>query len=95
MKDITELPKKFYITYFAKTHNGEAIENGGKIITRTASAEKPNGVLGKIFTDKNGTDRFIYWDFDAWNKKTKELGDWRHATGQWTIKAIQNIVEVA
>ncbi len=87
MKDITQMPKKFYITYFAKKHK--------KFITRKASAEKPNGVLGKIFTDKNGTDRFIYWDFDAWNKKTKELGDWRHATGQWTIKAIQNIVEVA
>ena len=40
MKDITQMPKKFYITYFAKKHK--------KIITRTASAEKPNGVLGKI-----------------------------------------------
>ena len=54
MKDITQLPKKFYITYFAKKHK--------KIITRQASGEKPNGVLGKMFTDKNGTDRFIYWD---------------------------------
>ena len=53
MKDITQMPKKFYITYFAKKHQ--------KIITRTASAEKPNGVLGKILTDKNGNDRFIYW----------------------------------
>jgi hypothetical protein len=61
--------------------------NGGKIITRLASAEKPNGVLGKIFTDKNGTDRFIYWDFDAENK-SGGFGDWRHATGQWTIKAV-------
>ena len=86
MKDITQMPKKFYITYFAKKHK--------KIITRTASAEKPNGVLGKIFTDKSGTDRFIYWDFDAENK-SGGFGDWRHATGQWTIKAIQNIVEVA
>ena len=94
MKDINQMPKKFYITYFAKTHNGEPIKNGGKIITRTASAEKPNGVLGKIFTDKSGTDRFIYWDFDAENK-SGGFGDWRHATGQWTIKAIQNIVEVA
>ena len=88
MKDITQMPKKFYITYFARTHNGEAIKNGGKIITRTASAEKPNGVLGQILTDKNGNDRFIYWDFEAWNKKTKEFGDWRQATRQWAIKEI-------
>ena len=80
MKDITQMPKKFYITYFAKKHK--------KIITRTASAEKPNGVLGKILTDKNGKDRFIYWDFDATNK-LGELGDWRQAVGQWTIKAIE------
>ena len=87
MTDITELPKKFYITYFAKTHNGIAIEGGGKIITRQGSPEKPNGVLGKIFTDKNGRDRFIYWDLDAQNK-SGGFGDWRHATGQWTIKAV-------
>jgi len=80
MKDIKQLPAKFYITYFAKKHQ--------KIITRTGSAEKPNGVLGKILTDKNGTDRFIYWDFDAINKKTQEFGVWRHATGQWTIKEV-------
>ena len=82
MKDITQMPKKFYITYFAKKHK--------KIITRTASAEKNgNGVLGKILTDKNGNDRFIYWDFDAENKKSGGFGDWRQAVGQWTIKAIE------
>ena len=81
MKDITQMPKKFYITYFAKKHK--------KIITRTASAEKNgNGVLGKILTDKNGNDRFIYWDFDAENK-SGGFGDWRQAVGQWTIKAIE------
>ena len=79
MKDINNMPKKFYITYFAKKHK--------KFITRKASAEKPNGVLGKILTDKNGTDRFIYWDFDAENK-SGGFGDWRQATSQWTIKAI-------
>jgi hypothetical protein len=88
MKDINNYPKTFFITYFARTHNGEAIKNGGKFITRKASAQKPNGVLGKIFTDKNGTDRFIYWDFDAWNKKTNAFGDWRHATDTWKVKAI-------
>ena len=87
MKDIKELPKTFFITYYARTHNGEEMENGGKFITRKASAQKPNGVFGKMFTDKNGTDRFIYWDFDAENK-SGEFGDWRHATGQWTVKAV-------
>ena len=87
MKDIKELPKQFFITYYARTHNGEEIKNGGKFITRKASAYKPNGVLGKMFVDKNGTDRFIYWDFDAENKKGG-FGDWRHATGQWSVKAI-------
>jgi hypothetical protein len=41
-----------------------------------------------MFVDKNGVDRFIYWDFDALNKKTNDFGDWRHATGQWSFKAI-------
>ena len=77
MKDITQLPEKFYITYFAKTHNGE---EHNAFITRTASAFKPDGTLGKMFTDKNGTDRFIYWDLDA--------GYWRHATGSWQVKAL-------
>tara|TARA_R100000808_G_scaffold1427_1_gene6478 strand:+ start:236 stop:502 length:267 start_codon:yes stop_codon:yes gene_type:complete len=87
MKDINNIPNEFYITYFARTHNGQPIKNGGKIITRRASKAKPNGALGKIFTDKNGTDRFIYWDKEAVSK-TGWLGDWRHATGEWTIKAI-------
>ena len=34
MKDINNYPKTFFITYLAKTHNGEAIKNGGKFITR-------------------------------------------------------------
>ena len=62
----------FYITYFAKKHS--------KFITRKASATKPNGVEGKMFTDRNGVSRYIYWDLDK--------GDWRHATGKWNIKAI-------
>ena len=72
MKDINNMPKKFYITYFAKKHK--------KIITRQASGEKPDGTLGKMFTDKNGTDRFIYWDIDK--------DDWRHATSSWKIRSI-------
>ena len=69
---MTQLPKNFYITYFAKKHS--------KFITRKASATNTEGTAGKMFTDKNGTDRFIYWDLDK--------GDWRHATGKWNIKAI-------
>ena len=52
MKDIKKLPNKFYITYYARKHES--------FITRKASPNKPNGVLGKIFTDKMGqTDLFI------------------------------------
>ena len=77
---MTKLPKNFYITYFAKKHS--------KFITRKASATNTEGTAGKMFTDKNGTERYIYWDLEARNKKTNELGDWRHATGKWNIKAI-------
>ncbi len=70
----------FYITYFARTHNGKPIANGGKIITRKACEPNPKGTAGKMFTDKNGVNRYIYWDLDK--------GDWRHATGKWNIKAI-------
>ena len=70
----------FYITYFAKTHNGKPIANGGKIITRKACEPNPKGTAGREFVDKNGTDNYIYWDLDK--------GDWRHATGKWNIKAI-------
>ena len=52
MKDIKKLPSKFYITYYARKHES--------FITRKASPNKPNGLLVKIFTDKNLTDRFIY-----------------------------------
>ena len=62
----------FYITYFAKKHS--------KFITRKASEPNPVGTAGKEFTDKNGVNRYIYWDLDK--------GDWRHATGNWNIKAI-------
>ena len=72
MKDITQMPKKFYITYFAKKHS--------KFITRKASEPNPAGTAGKEFTDRNGVNRYIYWDLDK--------GDWRHATGNWRIKRI-------
>ena len=69
----------FYITYFAKKHS--------KFITRKASEPNPKGTAGKEFVDKNGTSRYVYWDLEARDKKTNELGAWRHATGQWNIKS--------
>ena len=69
---MTQLPKNFFITYFAKKHS--------KFITRKASATNTEGTSGKMFTDKYGTDRFIYWDLDA--------DGWRNATGLMDIKTI-------
>ena len=37
-----QLPKTFYVTYFARTHNGQPIKNGGAIITRKGQWHKPN-----------------------------------------------------
>jgi len=71
MDTIDKMPSSFFITYFAKKHS--------KFITRKASATNTEGTPGKMFTDKYGTDRFIYWDLDK--------GDWRHATGKWNIKS--------
>jgi predicted enzyme related to lactoylglutathione lyase len=80
--------KNFYITYFAKTHNGEEYPEGVKMITRKAQEPNPKGTAGREFVDKNGTDNYVYWDLEARDKKTNELGAWRHATGNWSIKAI-------
>jgi len=84
----TKSPFNFYITYFAKTHNGKEYANGVKMITRKAQEPNPVGTAGRKFVDRNGTSRYVYWDLEARNKKTNELGDWRHATGTWNIKAI-------
>ena len=84
----TKSPFNFYITYFAKTHNGKEYAEGVKMITRKAQEPNPVGTAGRKFVDRYGVDRYIYWDLEARNKKTNELGDWRHATGTWNIKAI-------
>ena len=73
-------PFNFYITYFANKH--------GTRITRKAQEPNPVGTAGRKFVDRYGVDRYIYWDLEARNKKTNELGDWRHATGFMDIKAI-------
>ena len=75
-----QLPKNFFITYFAKKHS--------KFITRKASEPNPKGTAGREFTDRNGVNRYVYWDLEARDKKTNELGAWRHATGKWNIKAV-------
>ena len=62
----------FYITYYAKKHS--------KFVTRKASEPNPEGTAGREFVDKNGVNRYIYWDL--------EKNDWRHATGSWKIKTI-------
>ena len=80
--------KNFYITYFARTHNGKEYANGVKMITRKAQEPNPKGTAGREFVDKNGTSRYVYWDLEARDKKTNELGAWRHATGKWNIEAI-------
>ena len=84
----TKSPFNFYITYFAKTHNGKEYAGGVKMITRKAQEPNPKGTAGRKFVDKNGTSRYVYWDLEARNKKTNELGDWRHATGFMDIEAI-------
>jgi len=77
--------KNFYITYFARTHNGKEYANGVKMITRKAQEPNPKGTAGREFVDKNGTSRYVYWDLEARDKKTNELGAWRHATGKWSV----------
>ena len=65
-------PFNFYITYYANKHKTR--------ITRKAQEPNPIGTAGRLFTDRNGVDRYIYWDLDK--------GDWRHATGKWKIRQI-------
>ena len=88
MDTLDKMPSSFFITYFAKTHKGEQYPNGGKVITRKAQEPNPKCTAGRMFTDKNGTDRYIYWDLEARDEKTNALGAWRHATGNWNIKAV-------
>ena len=88
MDTLDKMPSSFFIPYFAKPHKGEQYPNGGKVITRKAQEPNPKGTAGRKFTDKNGTDRYIYWDLEARDEKTNALGAWRHATGNWNIKAV-------
>ena len=84
--DINNIPDNFVVTYKAKTHNGEEIEGGGKIIARNGSWLKPNtDITGRAFISKNGVVCFIYWDLDA---TPDENGlQWRMAKNPISIKA--------
>ncbi len=82
-----QLPKTFYVTYFARTHNGQPIKNGGAIITRKGQWVKPDSdVTGKAFISAQGNICFIYWDLDA---EPNEQGlQWRMAKNPMRVRAI-------
>ena len=74
---INQLPKTFYITYFAKMHQA--------IITRKGQWHKPEtDTVGKYFVDKNNQHNFIYWDLDA--EPNENGNQWRHAVGMISVK---------
>ena len=71
--NLTSIPEKFVITYWAAKHK--------KFITRNGQWTKPDDCFttGKAFVSNNGKVCFIYWDIDA--------DGWRMATELMTIKA--------
>ena len=72
-----QLPKTFYVTYYAKKHQA--------IITRKGQWHKPNtDTVGRYFVDKDNQHNFIYWDLDA--EPNKNGNQWRHAVGMITVK---------
>ncbi len=74
---INQLPKTFYITYFAKKHQA--------IITRKGQWHKPEAdTVGRYFVDKNNQHNFIYWDLDA--EPNENGNQWRHAVGMISVK---------
>tara|TARA_R100001510_G_C7472304_1_gene88020 strand:+ start:84 stop:341 length:258 start_codon:yes stop_codon:yes gene_type:complete len=71
--NLTSIPEKFVITYWASKHK--------KFITRNGQWTKPDDMFttGKAFVSKNGKVCFVYWDLDQ--------NGWRMATELMTIKA--------
>ena len=71
-----QLPKTFYVTYYANKHKA--------IITRKGQWNKPDtDTVGKYFVSNAGYPCFIYWDLDSTpNKNGNQL---RQATGMITI----------
>jgi|TARA_Y100001951_G_C11217429_1_gene226657 restriction endonuclease S subunit len=73
-----QLPKTFYVTYYANKHKA--------IITRKGQWNKPDtDTVGKYFVSNAGYPCFIYWDLDA--TPNKNGNQWRQATGMITIKS--------
>ena len=73
-----QLPKTFYVTYYAKKHKA--------IITRKGQWHKPEAdTVGRYFVDKNNQHNFIYWDLAA--EPNKNGNQWRHAVGSITVKS--------
>ena len=73
-KDNMNTEKTFYITYFAKTHNGIKLDKG-KHITRLAKHDE-NSRYG---TNKKGQHYYVHYDIDAHN--------YRCATGSWKVRS--------
>ena len=71
--NLTSIPEKFVITYWAAKHK--------KFITRNGQWTKPDDMFttGKAFVSKNGKVCFVYRDLDQ--------NGWRMATELMTIKA--------
>ena len=66
--------KTFYITYFARTHNGRKLEKGKHITRRGKHDEK-----SRYGTNKKGQPYYVYYDLDAHN--------YRCATGSWKVRS--------
>ena len=58
--------RQFIISYFASTHNGKKVENGGHFVVR-----KGKWIEGcKIFVNKLNEVLMTYWDIDAEHPRT-------------------------
>ena len=66
--------KTFYITYFAKTHNGKKLDKGTHI-TRLAKHDEKS----RYGTNKKGQPYYVHYDLDAHN--------YRCATGSWKVRS--------
>ena len=66
--------KNFYITYFARTHNGIKLEKG-KHITRLGKHDEKS----RYGVNKKGEPYYVYYDLDAHN--------YRCATQSWKVRS--------
>ena len=66
--------KTFYITYFARTHNGRKLEKG-RHITRLAKHDEKS----RYGVNKKGEPYYVHYDIDAHN--------YRCATKSWKVRS--------